>query len=243
MPYRGVLCNNSQKVREMDSSLELHQNEVKKEAGTTAEEIKMEVEESTDKKAVVKDIATKVAKKPTVGAGKSDAIKSMFSKVKVEETTDKPVTKDVATKAAKKPTVGAGKSDAIKSMFAKAPPKKERVPEEKSEKSDSPGKENKASQESSSTTNKPDTKSQKVNGKTTSSKRRKRIQMMSDSDSSDNEETEHNNDYHEPVSELFKKNLVLCMKLFPMEFLPNMQARTNACRVNCLYLQIHLLVQ
>ena len=204
----------------MDSSLELPQNEVKKEeAGTTAEETKMEVEESTDKKAVVKDVATKAAKKPTVGAGKSDAIKSMFAKVKVEETTDKPVTKDVATKAAKKPTVGAGKSDAIKSMFAKAPPKKERVPEEKSEKSDSPGKENKASQESSSTTNKPDTKSQKVNGKTTSSKRRKRIQMMSDSDSSDNEETEHNNDYHEPVSELFKKNLVCIMsETFPMDF-------------------------
>ena len=203
----------------MDSSLELHQNEVKKEeAGTTAEETKMKVEESTDKKAVVKDVATKVAKKPNVGAGKSDAIKSMFSKVKVEETTDKPVTKDVATKAAKKQTVGAGKSDAIKSMFAKAPPKKERVPEEKSEKSDSPGKENKASQESSSITNKPDAKSQKVNGKTTSSKRRKRIQMMSDSDSSDNEETEHNNDYHEPVSELFKKNLVLCLKLFLWNF-------------------------
>ena len=222
MPYRGVLCNNSQKVREMDSSLELPQIEVKKEEeGNTAEETKMKVEESTDKKPVVKDVATKAAKKPTVGAGKSDAIKSMFAKVKVEETTDqKPVTKDVATKAAKKPTVGAGKSDAIKSMFAKAPPKKERVPEEKSEKSDSPGKENKASQESSSTTNKPDTKSQKVNGKTTSSKRRKRIQMMSDSDSSDNEETEPNNDYHEPVRELFKKNLVLCLKLSLCNFCP-----------------------
>jgi len=200
LPYRGVLCNKSQKVREMDSSLELPQNEMKKEeAGTIVEETKMKVEESTDKKPVVKDVATKAAKKPTVGAGKSDAIKSMFAKVKVEEPTDKkPVVKDVATKAVKKPTVGAGKSDAIKSMFAKAPPKKEKVPEEKSEKSDSPGKENKASQESSSTTNKPDTKSQKVNGKTTSNKRRKRIQMMSDSDSSDNEETEPNNDYHEP---------------------------------------------
>ena len=188
----------------MNSSLELPQNEVKKEEpGTSVEETKIKVEESADKKPVVKDVATKGAKKPTVGAGKSDAIKSMFAKVKVEETTDKPVTKDVATKTAKKP---AGKSDAIKSMFAKAPPKKERVPEEKSEKSDSPGKENKASQESSSTTNKADTKSQKVNVKTTSSKRRKRIQMMSDSDSSDNEETEHNNDYHEPVIELFKIN-------------------------------------
>ena len=119
------------------------------------------------------------------------------------------------------------------------PLKKERVPEEKSEKSDSPGKENKASQESSSTTNKPDTKSQKVNGKTTSSKRRKRIQMMSDSDSSDNEETEHNNDYHEPVSELFKKNLALCLKLSLCNFCPKCMLEQMHAEWILLYLQMH----
>ena len=96
-------------------------------------------------------------------------------------------------------------------MFAKAPPKKEKPIEEKNEvktetpsqsnPDDSPGKENKASQETSNKTS--ETKlSKHVTNKTSSTKRRKRIQVMSDSDSSDNEEEEEPepmDNYHEQV--------------------------------------------
>merc|ERR1711997_351168 len=118
-------------------------------------------------------------------------------------------------------------------MFAKAPPKKEKSVAEKideqseyqcqSKPDDSPGKENKASQESSSRgvkvtsqessqqlsnktseskVNKPPST---TNNKSSSTKRRKRIQVMSDSDSSDNEEEEPKpvDNYHEqsPIKE------------------------------------------
>jgi len=180
LPYRGVVCDKSLQIRDNKEII-------------TESELKPE-------EVIKKDISSP-AKKTTKEEEASAPEK-------------KPLVKEVATKAAKKPS--AGKSNAIKSMFAKAPPKKEKQAEEKSEdktenpsqsKPDSPGKENKASQESScpSSNNTSEAKLNKaaINNKTSSTKRRKRIQVMSDSDSSDNEEPEPVDNFHEqsPIKE------------------------------------------
>lgn len=168
LPYRGVVCDKSLQVRTNDK--------IKTEPESKSEEV------------MKKDISAPV-KKTTVKEEADNAPEK------------KPLDKEVPTKAAKK--TSAGKSNAIKSMFAKAPPKKEKPVEEISEdktenptqsKPDSPGKENKASQESScpSSNKTLEAKLNKTstNNKSSSTKRRKRIQVMSDSDSSDNEEPE-----------------------------------------------------